>query len=426
MNILENISMAFTALKAGKMRSILTMLGIIIGIGAVIGIYSVGDALSNSILGTLQDMGTNNIFLVLQSKESTSTPINMGIDVTAATVIADSDLITTEMLNTIHQSYPDDIDTISVGEGLSRGQAKNGRKKANINLVGTNDGYAFSNNITIENGRYLTENDVQGNRAVGVVSDKVVSKLFNPNDDPIGKEVQLNLTDSIISITIVGVYKYENSMPMGMMAGDDDIETNLYVPINMSSKVSGKSIAGYQAVTVTASKDANIGVLVTKMNNTFDRIYKNNQKYTVSAMSMESMLEQASQITGTLSTAIAVIAGISLLVGGIGVMNIMLVSVTERTREIGTRKALGAQDSAIRSQFIIESVILCLVGGAIGIALGLILGNIGAGLLNSVSSTNTGIIILAFGFSMAIGVFFGYYPANKAAKLDPIEALRYE
>ena len=432
MNIFENISMALTSLKAGKMRSILTMLGIIIGIGAVIGIYTVGDALSNSILGSLQTLGVNNIILTLQEKKDDNNAgggpameINFGAAMPAETV-TDSDLITDDMLNLLMEIYPDSIDAFSLITGFSRGQVKDGRKYANINLSGTNDGYALSNNISIIKGRYLSDNDIQGGRMVAVVSDKLVDKMFKSNEDPIGQEIQMTLTNSITTATIIGVYKYENLMPMGMMAGDDNITTDVYMPISISPKITGESINGYESLTITASTSADINALVSGIKSTFERIYKNNNKYTVTAISMESMLEQAAQITATLNTAIAVIAGISLLVGGIGVMNIMLVSVTERTREIGTRKALGAQDSAIRAQFIIESVILCMVGGAIGIVLGIALGSFGSKLLNSVATTNVGIIIIAVGFSMAIGIFFGYYPANKAAKLDPIEALRYE
>ena len=166
--------------------------------------------------------------------------------------------------------------------------------------------------------------------------------------------------------------------------------------------------------------------MVRSIESYFQRYYQNNTRFIIAAMSMESMLGTMTTMLGTVQLAIGAIAAISLLVGGIGVMNIMLVSVTERTREIGTRKALGARNSAIRFQFVVESIIICLIGGVIGILLGLGMGAGGSMLLGFPAAASGPIILIAVAFSMLIGVFFGYYPANKAAKLDPIEALRYE
>ncbi len=156
------------------------------------------------------------------------------------------------------------------------------------------------------------------------------------------------------------------------------------------------------------------------------RYYRRNDDYTISATSMESIIASVNDMMGTLSIAIAVIAAISLLVGGIGIMNIMLVSVTERTREIGTRKALGATNANIQMQFVVESAMICLVGGMIGIILGAAFGYLGSTLLGVPTLPDLGSVALAVGFSLAVGIFFGYYPASKAAKMDPIEALRYE
>ena len=170
-----------------------------------------------------------------------------------------------------------------------------------------------------------------------------------------------------------------------------------------------------------------VNAFVTETQDFFNKYYENSKDFEIWAYSMNSYMEEINSVMGTTTLAISVIAGIALLVGGIGVMNIMLVSITERTREIGTRKALGAPNSSIRIQFIVESIVICLIGGIIGMILGILMGYGGIKLIQStVFAVSVKSVLLSIGFSMAIGVFFGYYPANKAAKLDPIEALRYE
>ena len=420
MYLMENIKLAIEGLKSNKMRSLLTMLGIIIGIGSVIAIVTVGNSMTDSVSASMQSLGATNIMVNVQEVDQEDEgPMN-------TSSIDESDLITDEMIDKYLKIYGNNVEAISLSSSGGSGKAKEGRLYANVGLTGVNEGYVTANNINMTSGRFVKEGDIKSNRYVAVVSDKLVNNMFSPNEDPLGQEIKVTMDDSIQTFTIVGVYKYEQTMLMGgSSSSEKDIRTDLYIPITTCKKLASED-KGYQYLTVMLTTDADSEKAVNDTKDFFNTYYKNSTKYEIDVMSMESMMSSVTTMMRTISIAVAVIAGISLIVGGVGVMNIMLVSVTERTREIGTRKALGARNASIRVQFVVEAIIICGIGGLIGIAAGITLGYLGSTLLGFPGFPSIAIIVIAVLFSMLIGVFFGYYPANKAARLDPIEALRYE
>ena len=418
MNLGENIRLAWEGLRAGKMRAFLTMLGIIIGIGSVIGILTVGSGLTDSINSEMSTLGANNIIVMLQSKSNQQSGLVRGY--------ADKDLMTDDMIKALRARYPDAIRYVSLTSTLANGTAKDGKKTANLSLDGVNTDYFDANDVKMLAGSTITGSDIDSHKMKAVVSDKLVNNLFGGDvQAALGKKMSVYTDFEIYTFTIVGVYKYEQNMMNMSFAAAEDITTAAYIPITVAQKLSGAA-EGYASITIMTTSAVSSANFAAVAEHFLNRYYQNNENYQVAAMSMESILSTVDSMMGTVNIAIAAIAAISLLVGGIGVMNIMLVSVTERTREIGTRKAIGATNGNIRMQFVVESVIICAVGGVLGILFGGLLGYVGSTLIGAPAVPKLSYILLAVGFSMAIGIFFGYYPANKAAKMDPVEALRYE
>ena len=426
MLVFENIMLALSGLKANKMRALLTMLGIIIGIASVIAIMTVGNSLSTSITTSMQDMGANDLTVGVKQKSTSQEVTRDGMRFGAGKgrSMSEEDYITEEMLTAYEQTYAENIKCISLTESVGSAVAEDGEAYANISITGVNDGFLEANDLTLLAGRSLTERDQEEGRKVVLVSDKLVSNLFDGDAaKAVGSTIEAAVGSRYYTYTIVGVYEYEDSA----FSSDSeyDTTTDVYLPL-LTAKNQTHATDGYSQLTVVSATGTDTETFLEETENFFNRYYSRNEYYEVSVTSMESMLSSMTSMLTTVSLAIAVIAGISLLVGGIGVMNIMLVSITERTREIGTRKALGATNGSIRLQFIMESVVICLLGGAIGIILGLTLGSIATKMLGYAAKASVVSIVFSVVFSIFIGVFFGYYPANKAAKLNPIEALRYE
>ena len=418
MNLGENIRLAWEGLRAGKMRAFLTMLGIIIGIGSVIGILTVGSGLTDSINSEMSTLGANNIIVMLQSKSNQQSGFMRGYE--------DKDLMTDDMIEALRARYPDAIQYVSLTSTLASGTAKDGKKTANLSLDGVNTDYFDANDVKMLAGSTITESDIDNHKMKAVVSDRLVNNLFDGDvQAALGNKISVYTNFEIYTFTVVGVYKYEQNMMNMSFAAAEDVSTSAYIPITVAQKLSGAA-EGYASITIMTTSAVSSANFAAVAEHFLNKYYKNNENYQVAAMSMESILSTVDSMMGTVNIAIAAIAAISLLVGGIGVMNIMLVSVTERTREIGTRKAIGATNGNIRMQFVVESVIICSIGGVIGILFGGVLGYVGSTLIGAPAVPKLSYILLAVGFSMAIGIFFGYYPANKAAKMDPVEALRYE
>ena len=431
----ENILLAIESLRSNKMRALLTMLGIIIGVASVIGIISVGNSLSSSLSTQMQSIGTNNIMVTVREKDdqisNSHNPMGDSRGIMAAmngrgSSADDKDLISLEKLQTFEEQFKDRVSAISLNESSGSGQVKDGRLYANVSVSGVNPGYLPVNSLDMLNGRFINNRDMAGRKNVCVVSDKLVKNIYKNGISPIGQEVKYYENGVIKTYTIVGVYKYtdSNMFMSASSASEKDTQTSLYIPITLAKQDTGDN--NFSAATIMSKVGVDTEKLTKDIERYFSKYYEKNAKWEAAVFNMSTQVEMASSMLSTVSLAVAVIAAISLLVGGIGVMNIMLVSVTERTREIGTRKALGAKNYHIRMQFVTEAVIIALAGGLIGLVVGLLLGFVGSSLLGTAPSFSVPVILLTILFSMGIGVFFGYYPANKAAKLDPIDALRYE
>lgn len=391
MGIIQAIRMSFESIWSNKMRSFLTTLGIIIGVAAVISLVSVVDSVTNMITNTLKEMGTNSITVMITGKGTTK------------------ELQVEEMMQFIEEN-PKLYDGIA--PNLSANVvAKNKSENVATKLTGTTPTYQTVNNITLSEGRFLNSFDIEGRQKVAVVGSYVKKEIFG--DQPIiGKQIKINGE----VFDIIGVVEEKQG---SVQSGADDV---IYLPYTTAqrlvkdTKISTYTIQGSHSENMTQAKEK-LSVFLKKKLGTEDAFI---------AISQDEILGQVNTITGTMTTMLGGIAAISLIVGGIGIMNIMLVSVTERTKEIGIRKAIGAKRRNILIQFLIESIVLSLLGGCIGIMVGWLLTK-GIGEILEVETTvSFGIIVFSVTFSMIIGVFFGLYPASKASKLNPIDALHYE
>ena len=396
MNYAESFRIAIRALFANKVRSLLTMLGVIIGVAAVILLVGIGTGVQDEVTGSIEGLGSNLLFVI---------PGQYGADMGAGTVSSRS-------------FYLEDADTIeakvdipcAVVPLLQTGTTiKAGNKSMSVVVAAGDEDEGAVFGSSLAGGRFFRRSEVQAESRVIVLGSRVASELF-PNREPMGKEVVVNGQ----RFTVIGVYE-----PMGGgMSGDQD--SQVYMPVTTAQKVF--SIDYLSMIVVKADDAGQIEALQAEI----ERALRPTWGDDITVFSQEQTLGILSSLLGMLTYMLAGIAGISLLVGGIGIMNIMLVSVSERTREIGIRKAVGARTYDILSQFIIEAVVLSVTGGLLGVAIGWGGAYLLASLTPVPTSVTLGTIALAFFFAFGVGVFFGVYPAWKASQLDPIVALRYE
>ncbi|WIF93965.1 ABC transporter permease [Caminicella sporogenes] len=404
MNIIESIKVALNAIWVNKMRSLLTMLGIIIGISSVIAVVALGQGSKEMIKKEFENFGVNRAYLGINWNEN----------------ITDRDIFTHEDIEVLKRAFKKDIDALSPLFD-NNGEVAIERKNERIYIKGVNEEYNRIERKEIIDGRFLVSSDIKGNREVAVINDEMALKLFGRRH-VIGEKILVKTSSRNISLVIVGVYKEKKSMFAGF---GREMPRDIYVPISTVEKMFGVGNRVY-GIEINFKSGINTKETLDKMIKLIERRHGNTQKNKYRSFSAESELKSVNKVTGIMTAVVGAIAAISLLVGGIGVMNIMLVSVTERTREIGIRKAIGARHKDILFQFLVEAVIISGIGGIIGTVLGIGLSFVIASFIKLKPTISIMTIIIAWMFSAGVGIFFGIYPANKAAKLDPIEALRYE
>lgn len=391
MNFKQSFKLAVKSLKSSKMRAFLTMLGIIIGVASVIILVSLMNGLSNEMTSRFKDMGTNTITVNV-----------MGRGTNRSLSVQDVEQIIEENPGYLEKYSP------RVNASVT---AKYEATSADTTVNGVNENYDEMQSIAVPKGRFIQYIDCERRQKVCVIGTYLAQKLFG-GMNPVGEHLKINGS----AYTVVGVLEEKADSEEGSA---DDI---IYIPYTTATRLTGNANIGSYYITAadTDQIDTTVAIIKSKLYSVFG----DEDAYRVTSMS--EMIDMVDEMTGSIALVLVGIAGISLVVGGIGIMNIMLVSVTERTREIGIRKSLGAKRKDIMRQFIIEAATTSSAGGIVGILLGIAAAYVAGVLMDMSVAPSWNAVLIAFSVSVAIGMIFGYFPANKAAKMNPIDALRYD
>jgi len=404
--IWETLRIAIDSLMANKLRTILSMLGIIIGVGAVIAVISIGVGTQKQVTEEITSLGSDVINIFSGISRGQGGKISL----------TSSDVFTLKLSDYINEVSPSVKRVVPIAQGS--GLIIRGNINIKTTVIGTRPDYIEVNNYNPVLGQFITSEDVKANSNIIILGSSLAVDIFG-EENPLGKKVKFNHLNKDYLFTVMGVMEEKG----GGLIGNFDAQA--YIPITTyMKKISNSRFVTLYMAQANSSEETleavgEIKFFLTKYLND-----ENQEKFEL--FSQDQILDVVSSVTGYFSIMLAGIAGISLLVGGIGIMNIMLVSVTERTKEIGIRKALGAKSKNIMSQFLIEALSLSGLGGVLGIIFGWMSGSIAAKLGGWSMMMTYPIILIAFCFAVIVGLFFGVYPAMKAAKMDPVEALRYE
>lgn len=389
MGILQSIKMALRSIQGNKLRSVLTMLGIIIGVSSVIVLVAMAQGSTTNVTNQINQLGTNLITVNTYGSSSLA--------------LTEDKIVKISKLSGVKAVSP-------VVSG--RAMVKKDRTSQNVSLTATNAAYSTVRNTNVSQGRFLTDLDVEYRQKIAVLGSTTAQTFFG-TDNPVGQYIQLNGT----SFKVVGVLASKGS---SLGASGDDV---VIVPLSTGERL--VKTTNVNQIYLEGSSGDQLDYIMAEVQAQMASFFPN-QTDSYNVANQQDLMNTMSSVTNSMTMMLGGIAGISLLVGGIGIMNIMLVSVSERTREIGIRKAIGAKRRDVLLQFLIEAAVLSSLGGIIGILLGIGIGKILSSALNMTITYSSSIIMMSFLFSVVVGVLFGVFPANKASKLNPIQALRYE